>query len=85
VSNRVIKLSLLPYEEEHHQHAASVTYKDILGLHADQSNLALLKISDSLYLWLLSNCTLSCTRSGGVARGVIKHVTKRWLDIASAH
>jgi hypothetical protein len=74
VSNRVTKLSLLLHEGEHHQHAASVTYKDIPRLHVDQFNLSLVKISDNLHIWLLSNCTPSCMRSGGVARGVIRPV-----------
>jgi hypothetical protein len=72
VSNRVTKLSLVLYEGEHHQHAASVTYRDTTGLNADQSSLLLVKSSKNLHMWLLSNCTLSCTRSGGAGRGVVR-------------
>jgi hypothetical protein len=67
VLNKVTKLRLVLYKGEHHQHVASVTYKDIRELNVDQSNLSLVKISDNLHMWLLSNCALSRTRFGGVA------------------
>jgi hypothetical protein len=44
VSNRVTNLNLLLYEEEYHPHAASVAYKNILGLLVNQSNRSVIQI-----------------------------------------
>jgi hypothetical protein len=61
-------MGLLLHKQEHHQHAASVMYKDTIGLNVDQYSLILVKVSDNLNMWLLSNCMLSHARFGGVAR-----------------